>query len=573
MKKRIGALLLAAAMVCTGVPVHAEEATDVVIADAFPDYDMQMCVADSFDKNADGVLDAEEIANATELVVDSWSYWVYDVTGIEYLTELRKLDAEFSMIEEIDVSKNTKLEELNISLTYVEDIDLSNCPELKVFDAQETYLTSVDFSKNTKLEEINLIACDITELNLDNLTELKVIKADKMPMASLDVSDCTKLENVTLIGAKNLAALDLSNNTALKSLDISGTAITELSLDNNTALEELKSYDRSDVYWMTFKAAPIKGLDVSNNTALKTLYLDGTDLSHIEELDLTNYPSLTKVSLENAGIKEVKFNDAVTYSSIYLTGNKLVSADYPASVAENAKVEFGSQTRTVKVPSADTLETFDLNTLVDVSRVTVVDSDAIDYDVETGIVTFTGESKEFSYKYMVDADRVMDVTITVEKKTVEEEAAEKEAADKAAAQPVVEMINAIGTVTLDSEEAIAAAREAYDALTDDQKQYVDNYDVLTAAEEELEELKEEAEAPEDSFGGSEEPDGEDDTKVPEGGEDSETPDDSFGGSEEDKDAEGSDASIPKTGDTTSILPYILAMAAALVVILKRKSFR
>lgn len=59
-----------------------------------------------------------------------------------------------------------------------------------------------------------------------------------------------------------------------------------------------------------------------------------------------------------------------------------------------------------------------------------------------------------------------------------------------AANAVEALIAAIGDpVTLESEEAIAAAREAYDQLTDAQKRLVRNYDALTAAETALAELK------------------------------------------------------------------------------------
>ena len=65
--------------------------------------------------------------------------------------------------------------------------------------------------------------------------------------------------------------------------------------------------------------------------------------------------------------------------------------------------------------------------------------------------------------------------------------------DAAAAKAVVDLIDAIGTpVTLASETAIVAARTAYDKLTDAQKELVSNYDVLVAAEEALEDLKEAA---------------------------------------------------------------------------------
>lgn len=63
------------------------------------------------------------------------------------------------------------------------------------------------------------------------------------------------------------------------------------------------------------------------------------------------------------------------------------------------------------------------------------------------------------------------------------------AADKKAAASVDDLISAIGGVRLSSEKDIAAARAAYDKLTDAQKKLVSNYDILTAAEQALADLK------------------------------------------------------------------------------------
>ena len=68
-------------------------------------------------------------------------------------------------------------------------------------------------------------------------------------------------------------------------------------------------------------------------------------------------------------------------------------------------------------------------------------------------------------------------------------AAEARLADLKAAKAVDDMIDAIGEVTLESEEAIAAARAAYEALTEAQKAEVKSYDKLTAAEARLADLK------------------------------------------------------------------------------------
>lgn len=614
MRKRIGALLLALAVVMTSVcvPVKAAEPTDVVIADTFNDPELQDYASVNYDKNADGILNAEEIAAATELnLANNW--YLEDVTGIECLTSLKKidltwcwidsiyvstmpnleelilngtaidtldvsnntalktLDVQLTYLADLDVSKNAALENLIISVTDIAEIDLSGCKNLVSFEAEDTALTTVDLSNNTKLETVNIAKTDIENVDLSALSELKTFKASESAISTVDVSNNAKLETLNLLAAKNVAALDVSNNTALKTLDISGTAITELSLAANTALVEFNNYDRT-VSFKDYKAAPVKGLDISNNTSLEKLFLDGTDLSHMEGLDLTDYPALTKLSLENTGLKSIKFNDDVVYESLYLNGNALKEADRPA-FTEKAKAEWGTQNVTAKVPSTDPLETYDLNNLIDIARAEVVPSEDIEYNAETGIITFKGENKVFSYKYNLDesGSYKMDVNVTVVQKTVEEEAAEKVAADKAAAQPVIEMIDAIGDVTLDSEEAIEAAREAYDALTDDQKQYVENYEVLTAAEETLEALKEEAENSED--------DTTDDGTTDDGTTDDGTTDD--GTTEDgttddgttDDDTDNKPSSPVKTGDTTAIMPYVLAMLISLFIICRRKIVR
>ena len=72
------------------------------------------------------------------------------------------------------------------------------------------------------------------------------------------------------------------------------------------------------------------------------------------------------------------------------------------------------------------------------------------------------------------------------------ETAYKALVDRKAADDVMEKINEIGKVTLESKTAIEAARAAYNALTNDQKLLVENYNVLTAAEAELARLEAEA---------------------------------------------------------------------------------
>ena len=79
-----------------------------------------------------------------------------------------------------------------------------------------------------------------------------------------------------------------------------------------------------------------------------------------------------------------------------------------------------------------------------------------------------------------------------ERKAHKEAMREKREANKKAANEAVEVINKIpDNVTLDSENAVYAPRNAYSQLTDDQKKYVskDKLAKLTNAEAKIQELK------------------------------------------------------------------------------------
>ena len=93
-------------------------------------------------------------------------------------------------------------------------------------------------------------------------------------------------------------------------------------------------------------------------------------------------------------------------------------------------------------------------------------------------------------KAKVTADQLKVLTDAETEYARLEAAAEKAAADQDAANAVIALIDAIGNVeyTDASKAKIDAARDAYDKLTDDQKQLVNNYSTLTEAEKRYEEL-------------------------------------------------------------------------------------
>ena len=154
------------------------------------------------------------------------------------------------------------------------------------------------------------------------------------------------------------------------------------------------------------------------------------------------WPAITAAELANVG--DVNFEGEVegTATKAMLTIHVLEAPDDPAVAAVKELIDA-------------------------IGEVTLDSGDAID-------------AARAAYDKLPEAKKVL--VDNYEKLTAAEEAYTA-LVDAAAAKAVDDLIDAIGEVTADSGDAIKAARAAYDALTDTQKELVKNYEKLTAAEE------------------------------------------------------------------------------------------
>ena len=159
------------------------------------------------------------------------------------------------------------------------------------------------------------------------------------------------------------------------------------------------------------------------------------------------WPAITAAELANVG--DVNFEGEVegTATKAMLTIHVLKAPDDPAVVAVKELIDA-------------------------IGEVTLESGDAID-------------AARTAYDKLPEAKKAL--VDNYEKLTAAEEAYTA-LVDAAAAKAVDDLIDAIGEVTADSGDAIKAARAAYDALTDTQKELVKNYEKLLAAEELYEEL-------------------------------------------------------------------------------------
>ena len=134
-----------------------------------------------------------------------------------------------------------------------------------------------------------------------------------------------------------------------------------------------------------------------------------------------------------------------------------------------------------------------------------VDKSCLEKKLQDAMSIKSGGYTEDSFKILADAITAAKVVLEDENATqkhIDEQIAAldkaigalkplptQEEQDAKAAAAVVDKINGIKTVTLQSEAVIRSAREEYDRLTEAQKRLVSNYPMLINAENRLEELK------------------------------------------------------------------------------------
>lgn len=258
---------------------------DIAINDEnFPDPYFRDNVWWDLNTNRDDHFSPSEIANAKGIICDNKE--ISNLKGIQFFTEIWKLDCYYNNLTTIDLSHNKKLSYLNCHHNHLKELDVSGLPQLKTFYCGSNELQSIDVRKNEKLEDFdcqdnhldtldvsqnkelvklscgsnNLTELDVSEnkklktlglyenklrnLNLGNQTELEWLSCGKNPLSVLDVSANTNLKTL-LVPETNLTELNISANTNLKNLDVSNTNLTSLDATNNTALETFNGKDCS----------------------------------------------------------------------------------------------------------------------------------------------------------------------------------------------------------------------------------------------------------------------------------------------------------------------------------------
>lgn len=139
----------------------------------------------------------------------------------------------------LDLSKNSKLKDLDCSYNGLTRLDVSVLPDLEKLVCDGNELISLDLSRNPRLKELECSNNKLPELDVSVLSDLEKLKCKWNAITSLDLSQTTKLVELDCSNNK-LTSLDISCCPAIKDVRLDFNNLTEFNF-SHTKLENLNS--------------------------------------------------------------------------------------------------------------------------------------------------------------------------------------------------------------------------------------------------------------------------------------------------------------------------------------------
>ena len=186
-----------------------------VIAFNFPDAAFRAYVKQRFDTNGDNRLSAGEIGAAKTLSVANAG--IEDLKGIEYLTALQTLNAAGNALTSVDLSANTKLVTIDLSDNDLTSIDTWYQTDLKTLYIQDNNISYPHFNNNINLETLYCYNNSIGTLSVSYNAKLSELIAYNAGIHSTLFATNSQLFEVDLTG-NDLNSLSLQRCPLLQTI-------------------------------------------------------------------------------------------------------------------------------------------------------------------------------------------------------------------------------------------------------------------------------------------------------------------------------------------------------------------
>lgn len=289
-----------------------------------PDANFKAYLVGEFDTNSDNEISLEEAENIKKINISASLLQVKSMAGVEYFTNLEKLDCSYNRITSLDLAGNTKLTEVNVSNNKLTSLALP--ASVVEVDASINQLTTLDVSHATDLTLLNVSGNKLASLNVSQNKSLTVLHANNNQLVTLDVTKLLLLEELSC-GGNNLSTLNLTKNAVLTALDCHGNTLTTLDLTKNIALVALDCGENSltAIYLGTNKLESLDcaynaltGINVATQTKLGTL-----DCSHnaLIQLDVTKCAKLTSLNCSFNSLQSLNVSNNSALTTLNCSNN------------------------------------------------------------------------------------------------------------------------------------------------------------------------------------------------------------------------------------------------------------
>ena len=158
---------------------------------------------------------------------------------VSVLPDLEKLVCDGNELVSLDLSRNPRLKELECSNNKLPELDVSALPDLEKLVCKGNKLVSLDLSRNPRLKELECSNNKLPELDVSVHSDLEKLKCKWNAITSLDLSQTTKLVELDCSNNK-LTSLDISRCPAIKDVRLGFNNLTEFNF-SHTKLENLNS--------------------------------------------------------------------------------------------------------------------------------------------------------------------------------------------------------------------------------------------------------------------------------------------------------------------------------------------
>lgn len=265
-----------------------------------------------------------ETARLTHLLIElDWGEKPDSISSLDLsaFTELKYFECErFMNIIELDLSKNTKLEELYLYSRNLKEIDLSSCPNLKQFRFGTRYADEAPSRE--------YLQTTLTRLNLDGCIQLEDLYLEHAHITSLDLSPFKQLRRLYIENCQDLPMINGFEQA---------TQLYSLELPNTTQFQNLINNLPSNVTELLLQDTQYTLPPAEKLARLYTLGLP----SNIENLDLAELPNLGRLDLGWRGDSKLKYSQIKNYRPIDYDGTSTIELKSPSHPEEPSWFENG----------------------------------------------------------------------------------------------------------------------------------------------------------------------------------------------------------------------------------------